>query len=126
MKGPWHDLWQRDKNDAITGQNWIYPEFKGYFADVYWARLKTTEGDISFVLDSPDMFLRLYTPRDGVDPQTASAAFPEQDISFLHGISAIGDKFLTAAELGPQGELHALSGTYEGSIYLHFGDTDAL
>jgi hypothetical protein len=120
MKGPWHDLWQRDRNDGITGQNWIYPEFKGSFADLYWARLQTTEGRISFVVDSPDIFLRLYTPQNGVSPQTAAAVFPAQDISFLHGIPAIGDKFLPAAATGPQGQPHALDGIYEGTLYFHF------
>ncbi len=123
MQGPTHDLWQREKNNAITGQVWDYPEFKGYFADPYWARLRTAEGSILFVVDSPDMFLRLYTPANGVAPQTATAVFPPGDISFLHGISAIGDKFLAASALGPQGQQHTLNGTFEGTIYLRFGDT---
>jgi beta-galactosidase/beta-glucuronidase len=123
MKGPWHDLWQRDKNDAITGQNWMYPEFKGYFADVHWARLKTSEGDILFVVDSPDIFLRLFTPQNGVAPQTATAIFPAaQGISFMHGISGIGDKFLAASATGPQGQQHTLNGAFEGTVYLRFGD----
>ena len=60
---------------------------------------------------------------NGVAPQTATAVFPAGDISFLHGISAIGDKFLAASALGPQGQQHTLGGTFEGTIYLRFGDT---
>jgi len=56
MQGPWLDIWQRDKNDAITGQVWTYPEFKGYYSDLYWARLRTSEGAILFVIDTPDVF----------------------------------------------------------------------
>lgn len=123
MKGTVHNLWKRDYNDAITGQVWEYPEFKGYFADMYWARLFTDEGTIHFVIDSPDMFLRLFTPKNGVDPQTTAMVFPGKGISFLHGIPPIGTKFLAASDLGPQGQKHSVNGTFEGSMYLFFGDT---
>jgi hypothetical protein len=63
------------------------------------------------------------TPANGVAPQTATAVFPAGDISFLHGISAIGDKFLAPTDLGPQGQRNAPNGTFEGTIYLRFGDT---
>jgi hypothetical protein len=29
MRGPWHDLWQRDYNNATPGQRWDLPAFKG-------------------------------------------------------------------------------------------------
>lgn len=123
MRGTVHNLWQREYNDAITGQVWEYPEFKGYFADVYWARLLTDEGKIHFVIDSPDLFLRLFTPKDGVDPQTTAMVFPDKGISFLHGIPPIGTKFLAASNIGPQGQKNSLNGTFEGKMYLFFGDT---
>jgi hypothetical protein len=123
IKGTVHNLWQRDYNDAITGQVWEYPEFKGYYADVYWARLLTDEGPIHIVIDSPGMFLRLFTPKDGVSPQTTAMVFPNKSISFLNGIAPIGTKFLAASDLGPQGQKHSLNGTFEGSIYLFFGET---
>lgn len=123
MRGTVHNLWQREYNDAITGQVWEYPEFKGYFADVYWARLLTDEGTIHFIIDSPDMFLRLFTPKDGASPQTTAMVFPGKGISFLHGIPPIGTKFLAASDLGPQGQKHSLNGSFEGSMYLFFGDT---
>jgi hypothetical protein len=120
MRGPWHDLWQRDKNDAITGQRWDYPEFKGYFADTYFARFQTTEGSFEVVMDSPDLFLRLYTPENGVNPQTAAMSFPGRDISFLHGIPAIGDKFLPPSQLGPQSQQHVLNGDFRATLYFRF------
>ncbi len=122
MQGPWHDVWHRAKNDAITGQRWDYPEFKGYFSDVRWARLQSSEGPIQFVADTDDLFLRLYTPANGVSPQTAAMKFPARDISFLHGIAPIGDKFLASAAMGPQSAAHALDGTFEGSLFIHFGE----
>ena len=60
IKGVWHDLWTREKNDAVTGQLWQYPEFKGYFADLYWSRIRTSAGPIVVVSGTPDLFLRLY------------------------------------------------------------------
>lgn len=124
MRGNWHDLWYRAKNDAITGQRWDYPEFKGYFADVAWARLTTSEGPIDVVMDSPGIFLRLFRPANGSSPQTAVAAFPSHDISFLHGIAPMGEKFLPPARLGPQGQQHVLDGAYEASLYFRFGQSD--
>jgi hypothetical protein len=118
MAGPWHDVWHREKNNAVPGQRWEYPEFKGYFADVRWARLHTTEGPITFVLDTDDIFMRLYTPANGASPQTAVAVFPAHDISFLHGIAPIGDKFLAPSALGPQAAQHMLDGTFEATIFI--------
>jgi len=120
LRGPWHDVWQRAKNDAVAGQRWDLPEFKGYFADMYWARLATTIGSIELVMDSPGLFLRLFTPSNGASPQTATAAFPAHDISILHGIAAIGDKFLAAPEHGPQSAPNQVNGTLSARVYFHF------
>jgi hypothetical protein len=122
MKGPWLDLWRRDRNDAVTGQRWDYPEFKGYFANVAWARLRTSEGPISFVVDADDIFLRLYTPGSGAGSSGATAPFPAHDLSFMHAIPPIGDKFQAAASTGPQGQPNRLDGTLEGRLYMRFGE----
>jgi hypothetical protein len=47
--------------------------------------------------------------------------FPARDISFLHGIAPIGDKFLGPASLGPEGQQHALSGAFQATLHFHFG-----
>ncbi|MEO8181023.1 MAG: glycoside hydrolase family 2, partial [Deltaproteobacteria bacterium] len=120
LRGPWHDVWQRAKNDAITGQRWDFPEFKGYFDDVYWARLATNAGSIEIVMDSPGLFLRLFTPTNGPNPQLAAAAFPAHDLSILHAIPPIGDKFLAAAEHGPQSAPNPIDGTLSARLYFHF------
>ena len=123
MKGVWHDLWTREKNDAVTGQLWQYPEFKGYFADLYWSRIRTSAGPIVVVSGTPDLFLRLYRARDGTGPQMSAMVFPSGDISFLHGIAAIGDKFLAASNLGPQGQPYELDAeTFEAELDFFFGD----
>jgi hypothetical protein len=126
VKGTTFDVYARDYNDAITGQVWSYPEFKGYFANVLWARLVTTEGTIHFVLDSDDVFLRLFTPKDGNTPQTTAMVFPPNNISFLHGIAPIGTKFDIASTLGPQSQQYVLNGMYEATVYLFVGSTSDL
>ncbi len=122
MQGPWHDVWQRDYNDGIPGQRWDYPEFKGYYADVRWLRLLTTEGPIHVVMATDELFLGLFVPRDGIAPRESPIVYPEQGISLLHGISPIGTFTLPAAELGPQGQPHSLSGSFEGTVFLYFGE----
>jgi beta-galactosidase/beta-glucuronidase len=123
MQGPWLDLWQREKNNAITGQVWDYPEFKGNYSEIYWARLRTSEGPILFVVDTPDVFLRLYTPANASSPMTATTVYPTGDISFLQAISPMGNKFSAASGTGPQGGQNAVNGTFEGTIYMRFGDS---
>ena len=130
MKGTTHDVWTRDFNDAVTGGTWTYPEFKGYFAGVNWARLFTSDGVIHFVFDASDTFLRLYSARDGAAPQTTQMVFPPPitpggpaGISFLQGIPAIGTKFDAAPALGPQSQPSQLAGeTFDESVYMFFGD----
>jgi hypothetical protein len=121
MQGPWHDVWQRDYNDGITGVRWDYPEFKGYYADVRWLRISTTEGPIHFVIGTDDLFLGLFVPSDAPSPLDGPIVYPSQNISLLHGIAPIGTFTLPSAELGPQSEPHSLSGSFEASVFLYFG-----
>jgi hypothetical protein len=131
MKGTLEDVWTREYSNGVPGVNWDYPEFKGYFANVYWARLITnTESVIHLVFDSNDLFLRLFTQADGALPQTASMVFPpatsadaNAGISVMHGIPAIGDKFNAASALGPQSAPYSLDGNlFEATLYLFVGD----
>jgi len=52
-------------------------------------------------------FTTLIVRRSSAVTPPFAMTFPEHDISFLHGIAPIGDKFLAPAELGPQGQKHA-------------------
>jgi hypothetical protein len=134
MKGTTHDVWTRDYNDNIPGATWIYPEFKGYFAGVDWARLFTTEGVVHFVFESDDTFLRLYSARDGAAPQTTQMVFPPPitaggaaGISFLQAIPAIGTKFDAAAALGPQSQPSpAPALPLDQTVYIYYGDIASL
>lgn len=128
IKGAEFNVWQKDYNNTLTGYNWIYPEFNGFYDNLYWAVLETDELPITIVNSSEDIYLRLFSPNDPGDesynPMSTHVDFPEGDISFLHGIAPIGSKFHTAAELGPSGEQNMvprLGHVYKGTLFFYFG-----
>lgn len=104
MQGMKYGVWSNRYNDTKTGQEWNYPEFKGNFADLYWAQIQTKEQPITVVSDTRDVFFRLLTPSYGIDPRHTAVDFPSGDISFLQAIAPIGTKFKDPKELGPQGQ----------------------
>lgn len=130
MKGPQLGVWEKEYNNTVTGESgWEYPEFKGYHADLYWARLETEEAPILIATETPGLFLRLFTPEppEGAYNDNTDGVFPAGDISILHGISPIGTKFKDASELGPMSQPHQLyynrsMQPYKGTIYLKFGE----
>jgi len=106
LKGSNIGVWEKAYNNTITGEsfnNLVYPEFKGYHGNLYWATLETTESDFTVISETPNLFFRLFTPGEpkyvagGTHPP-----FPEGDLSFLYEIPAIGTKFKTPEVLGPQ------------------------
>jgi len=122
IKGTTLNVWQNSFNDTTPGQSWEYPEFKGYFADMYWFVFQTAEGPITIVNQNENLFCCVYTPKNGVEPRNAVADFPRGDISFLHAISPIGTKSRTAEQLGPQSQKNQANGTYKATLYFYFGD----
>ena len=123
-----YDVWHKAYNDASTGSDWTYPEFKGFHENLYWATLETRELPITIVTSTDDLFLRVLTPREltepGAEPRSAHVVFPAGDISFLHGIIPIGTKFDPATSHGPSGQQNLVprnGRTYEGAIWFRFG-----
>lgn len=115
-------VWSKTYNDTSTGADtWEYPEFKGYHANTYWAVLKTTEADITVAAADEDLYLRLFTPRWGPDPRQTTTPFPDGDISFLDAIPAMGTKFSSAADSGPEGGPNTATGDYHRTLYFRFG-----
>ncbi len=104
MKGPQFGLWEKDYNNTVTGESgWVYPEFKGYHANVHWARiLGTSQPDFTVYVKSDDIFLRVLTPQEPHKPEKAKMEYPVGNLSFLHSINGIGDKFMEAHRFGPQ------------------------
>ncbi len=97
-------IWNKRYNNGLRGNPiYEYPEFKGYHSEIYWVHVKTkTTSDFKVHVLSDDIFLKMLTPNQPKDGRKTLLEFPPGDLSFLHGINAIGTKFTEASELGPQ------------------------
>ena len=123
-EGPQYGLWQNDYNDPIPGESWEYPEFKGYFANVSWMQIETTEGKIG--ISSPllleglgeALYIGVFTPRDGRDHILYS--LPETGISLLEFSPAVRNKVNTTDLNGPSAQPHFVSGITTTSAILRF------
>ncbi len=107
VRGTTFNLWNKEYNNTITGEsfeNLIYPEFKGYHANMLYAQIQTKESPISFYSESDKMFFRVFTPVEpvGRDRRTMPV-FPEGDLSFLYEIPAIRS-FKPIEHHGPQSQ----------------------
>lgn len=105
MKGQTFGVWRKTYNDSETGEApWLYPEFKGYHANMYWSLFQTKGHSFKVVTPDEDVFLRLYTPAHKEDPwKNYDLVFPSGDISFMQGISGIGTKTQKRENTGPMG-----------------------
>ncbi|SCW74086.1 glycoside hydrolase family 2 TIM barrel-domain containing protein [Mucilaginibacter sp. NFR10] len=105
MKGTSLGVWDKTYNNTITGQGKVvYPEFKGYYSNLYWMKLQTTGQPVTIVCNSRDVFMRLFTPANPAKVYNTAPAFPSGDISFMHGITPIGTKSQKPEKLGPGGQ----------------------
>ncbi|MFC6099353.1 glycoside hydrolase family 2 protein [Olivibacter domesticus] len=105
IKGQTFGVWTKAYNDSETGEApWLYPEFKGYHANMYWSLFQTKGHSFKVVTPDEDVFLRLYTPAHKEDPwKNYDLVFPTGDISFMQGISGIGTKTQKRENTGPMG-----------------------
>lgn len=127
MKGVSFNIWEKDYNNTVTGESWKYPEFKGFYSNLYAADLTTDEGVIRIVAASEDLFLHLFTPDNPINRNNDNTLgkFPDGQLSILNAISPIGTKFKQAGELGPQSQPnYFLSSEHaeplRGKVYLKF------
>jgi len=109
MKGNEFGIWNKDYNNSATGEvPFKYPEFKGYYANLYWCKIIGKTHSFKVFTDREDVFLRLFTPKKSKDTEwdNMSPTFPNGDISFMNGISAIGTKTQKPETTGPMGMKH--------------------
>ncbi|ACU60213.1 glycoside hydrolase family 2 protein [Chitinophaga pinensis] len=105
LKGTRFGIWHKDYNDTETGESWNYPEFKGYYANMYWCGFKTRQQYFRVYTENESLFLRLFTPAWKTDQwHNYEPIFPSGDISFLQGISSIGTKTQRNETTGPMGQ----------------------
>jgi hypothetical protein len=124
MRGTSMGVWGNDYNNTLTGfKEWVYPEFKGFFSDVHWLQLDTTEGPITVINNSGVPFVQVLTPE--FPPMNlvgkAVATVPKCGLGFLDAIPPIGSKFKTPSGMGPQSQLNVATGAYSGSVSFYFG-----
>ena len=124
LRGVSLGVWENDYNDTLTGyRDWIYPEFKGIFADWRWLQLGTREGDITILNNSAVPFVQVQTPGFAPAKLTgkAFAPVPSCGLGFLDAIPPIGSKFKEARFGGPQGEPNVLDKEISGAVSFYFG-----
>jgi len=116
-------VWQNDYNNTITGwRDWIYPEFKGCFANVRWLQLDTTEGQITVVPENIP-FVQVLTPEFPPEKLAGHTIPPLQrcGLGFFGAIPPIGSKFNAPEAGGPSGERAVAHGDYHGAVSFYFG-----
>ncbi|MCR4958836.1 MAG: DUF4981 domain-containing protein [Prevotella sp.] len=121
MEGPQYGYYVTAYNDPIPGESWQYPEFKGYFADVQWMQLQTTEGAIGIQpchAHQRLMYIGVYTPRDGRDHLLYD--LPQTGIALLDVIPAVRNKVNTTDLNGPSAQPHFAQGTHVYEAWLRF------
>lgn len=117
LAGARYGLWHKDYNDTSTGSDFetlVYPEFKGYHGNLYWATLENPTAPMTVYALNDGIYLRLFTPREptGGNGKTMPE-FPEGDISFLLDIPAI-QSFKPIKQQGPNSQ--------PGNIRIKSGD----
>jgi Glycosyl hydrolases family 2, TIM barrel domain/Glycosyl hydrolases family 2, sugar binding domain/Glycosyl hydrolases family 2/Beta galactosidase small chain len=123
LKGPTLGVWETAYNTTETGyKDWLYPEFAGYFANVRWMKITTTEGTLTMMIPDEKTFVRVGTPN--FPPAKLSGKtwinFPPGNLAVLRDIPPISTKFHIAAQLGPQSTTPLVTAPYQGTVYLRF------
>jgi len=118
LQGPVYDIWATDYNDPIPGESFTYPEFKGYFAHVSWMNIKTSEGEIGIVNETPETYVGVYEPRDGRDKLLYT--LPQSGISILNVIPAVRNKVNATDLIGPSSQPKWVHGEQSGRVIFSF------
>lgn len=117
IAGTHYNVWQKEYNNTITGEsyeNLIYPEFKGYHANMYWATLQSDTTPFTVYSRNDGIFYHIFTPEEPVGRvKDTMPKFPEGDISFLLDIPAICS-FKPIEQQGPNSQ--------PGNIRIKSGD----
>ncbi len=94
IPGTQFDIWQKDYNNTVTGEYYypqIYPEFKGYHANLYWVTLQGKH-PVTVFTETDGLFLRVFTAEEQRDREGRGKSVPEWpkgDLSFLLEIPAV-------------------------------------
>jgi hypothetical protein len=111
MKGGEFGIWNKEFNNSETGEApWKYPEFKGYYRNMYWCEFfQSKKKAFTVYTETEDLFLRLFTPAWKTDQwHNYEPIFPDGNISFMQGTSSIGTKTQRNETTGPMGAKNIL------------------
>ena len=123
LKGETLGVWETKYNTTETGYtDWIYPEFAGWFANVRWLKLATTEGTVTLMIPDANTFVRVGTPK--FPPANLAGKtlvkMPPGNLAVVRDLPAMGTKFSTAAQSGPQATTPLVTAPYQGTVYFRF------
>lgn len=124
LKGQQFGVWHKAYNNAITGETFDYPEFKGYHSEVNWVTIQNKEAAFTVYTEDKNLFFQMLHPareRDALKNNNVEPPFPEGSIGFLNAISAIGNKFQSASQMGPQSQKTKAGGEpVSGTLWFDF------
>jgi len=123
LKGTTLGVWDTDYNTTVAGyKDWVFPEFAGYFANVRWLKLTTTEGVLTLMIPDEHTFVRVGTPKTPAANLAMRTAmtFPAGNLAVLRDIPPMGSKFQPASNSGPMATTPLAREPYKGTVYLRF------
>ena len=106
IPGTNYGVWQKDYNNTITGEsfsNLVYPEFKGYHANLYWATIENDVLPFTVYSETDGIYISLFKPeypKNRRKGENQMQEYPSGDISFLYDIQAMRS-FKPISEHGP-------------------------
>ncbi len=93
IAGTQYGIWHKDYNNTVTGASYeslVYPEFKGYHANMYWATIESQTTPMTVYSRTDGIFYHIFTPDEPSEAKKATMPkFPKGDISFLLDIPSI-------------------------------------
>ena len=107
LRGPVFGLWEKEYNNTITGEGasrLVYPEFKGYHANVYWAQLLSDTAPLTVYSETDGLYFRVFTPEEPRHrTERTMQPFPAGDLSFLLEIPGMRS-YKPIEQLGPEAQ----------------------
>ena len=125
LKGLQLNVWQKKYNDTHYGESWIYPEFKGWHSEMYWATIQNKESDFTVYTENENVYLQMLQiakAKASPNNNNTAPAFPGNTIGFFNSISPIGTKFQAASLMGPasQKNIQPEGAVFSGSLLFDF------
>ena len=122
MEGTAFGCHRKTYNNTVTGESWLYPEFKGCYADCRAVTVNTTEGSVTFIPSRSGLFFQMLAPQAPCHDGNGytMARFPDSSFGFMHAIAPVGTKFQHPDRLGPSGQKNMQLNYYpfSGSVWI--------